>query len=79
MNFLRRFVAWLKDPFPPLEVDEPMSDYKPVPPPVVINEGSLKKNWNEPPTTPRPPPPKAQVAEFPSPIKPRKPRKKGKK
>jgi hypothetical protein len=29
---------------------------------VVINEGNLKKNLNGPPTTPRPPPPKAQIA-----------------
>jgi hypothetical protein len=29
---------------------------------VVINEGTLKKNLNPPPTGPRPAPPKAQVA-----------------
>jgi hypothetical protein len=29
---------------------------------VVIKEGTLKKNLNDPPTTPRPPPPRAQVA-----------------
>lgn len=28
----------------------------------VINEGSVKKCLNDPPTTPRPPPPKAQRA-----------------
>ncbi len=32
---------------------------------VVINEGTLKRNVNPPPTTPRPAAPKAQVATPP--------------
>ena len=34
-------------------------------PRAVIREGTLKSNLKEPPTTPRPPPPKAQVAPRP--------------
>lgn len=33
---------------------------------VVINEGTVKKNQNPPPTGPRPGPPKAQVATPPA-------------
>lgn len=36
---------------------------------VVINEGTLKKSLNPAPVTPRPPPPKAQVATPPPPKK----------
>jgi hypothetical protein len=35
--------------------------------PIIINEGTLKKNMNPPPTTERPPAPKAQVAPLPQP------------
>ena len=37
--------------------DKPRQDQR-----AVINEGTLKKNLNPPPTSPRPAPPKAQVA-----------------
>jgi hypothetical protein len=37
--------------------DKPRQDQR-----VVINEGTVKKNLNPPPTSPRPAPPKAQVA-----------------
>jgi hypothetical protein len=40
---------------------------------VVINEGTLKKNLNPPPTSVRPPPPRAQVA----PTSPPQPKEKG--
>jgi hypothetical protein len=36
---------------------------------IIINEGTLKKNFNSPPQTERPPPPKAQTAPAPPPPK----------
>jgi hypothetical protein len=41
--------------------DKPQQDRR-----VVINEGTIKKNLNPPPNTPRPAPPKAQVAPPPA-------------
>jgi hypothetical protein len=56
--------AMIPDDFQWLEAALGFAEQPSPPAPIVITESSLKKNFNDPPVTPRPPAPRSQVASL---------------
>jgi len=67
MKFLSGIRNWFRRPAPrsvPLGQSSLIEPPKTkIPMPVILNEGTVKKNLNDPPTSPRPAPPRSQVAK----------------